>query len=61
MIDKIVYDNGRIRSGSDTFKCNDDNDMETLCNNINAMFIEKAIKIHKMEIQLTLVEKALGV
>ena len=28
MIDKIVYDNGKIRSGYDTFNCDDDADME---------------------------------
>lgn len=59
MIDKIIYDNGRIRSGFQTFNCDDDNDMEILCNNVNSMFVEKAIKIHKMEMQLALIEQAL--
>ena len=60
MIDKIVYDNGKIRSGFDTFKCDDEADMEILCNTINSMFVEKEIEIQKMEMQLTLIEKALN-
>ena len=59
MIDKITYDNGKIRSGFDTFKCDEDTDMERLCNNINSMFVENEIKIHKMEMQLLLIKKAL--
>lgn len=59
MIDKITYDNGKIRSGFDTFNCDDDNDMERLCNIINSIFVENAIDIHKMEMQLTLIQKAL--
>ena len=59
MIDKITYDNGKIRSGFDTFNCDDDTDMEVLCNNINSMFVEKEIQIHKMEMQLLLIKKAL--
>lgn len=60
MIDKIVYDNGKIRSGFDIFKCDDEADMEILCNIINSMFVEKEIEIQKMEMQLTLIEKALN-
>lgn len=59
MIDKIVYDNGKIRSGFDIFKCDDDADMEILCNNVNSILVEKEIKIHKMETQLLLIKKAL--
>ena len=59
MIDKITYDNGKIRSGFDTFNCDDDNDMEILCNNVNSMLMENAIKIHKMETQLMLIGNAL--
>ena len=59
MIDKITYDNGKIRSGFDTFKCDKDTDMERLCNNINSMFVENEIQIHKMEMQLLLIKKAL--
>ena len=59
MIDKIVYDNGKIRSGFDTFNCDDDTDMEILCNNVNSLFVEKEIKIQKMETQLLLIKQAL--
>ena len=59
MIDKITYDNGKIRSRFDTFNCDDDADMEILCNNINSMFVEKEIQIHKMEMQLLLIKKVL--
>lgn len=59
MIDKITYDNGKIRSGFDAFNCDDDTDMEVLCNNINSMFVENEIQIHKMEMQLLLIKKAL--
>lgn len=59
MIDKITYDNGKIRSEFNTFNCDDDIDMEILCNNINSMFVENEIKIHKMEMQLLLIKKAL--
>ncbi|WP_405296389.1 hypothetical protein [Methanobrevibacter sp.] len=59
MIDKITFDKGKIRSGLDTFNCDDDTDMEVLCNNINSMFVEKEIQIHKMEMQLLLIKKAL--
>ena len=59
MIDKITYDNGKIRSEFNTFNCDDDTDMEVLCNNINSMFVEKEIQIHKMEMQLLLIKKAL--
>ena len=59
MIDKITYDNGKIRSGFDTFKCKDDGDMERLCNTINSMFVENAIQIHKMETLLLLIKEVL--
>ena len=59
MIDKIVYDNKKIRSGYDTFNCDDDTDMEILCNNVNSLFVEKEIKIQKMETQLLLIKQAL--
>ena len=39
MIDKITYDNGKIRSGFDTFNCDDDTDMEVLCNIVNSLFV----------------------
>ena len=59
MIDKITYDNGKIRSGFDTFNCDDDANMKALCNIINSIFVEKEIQIHKMEMQLLLIKKAL--
>ena len=60
MIDKITYDNGRIRSGFDTFNCDNDADMEVLCNNVNSMLMANAIKIHKMETKLMLIASALA-
>jgi hypothetical protein len=60
MIDKITYDNGKIRSGFDTFKCEDDADMERLCNTINSMFVENAIQNHKMDTQLLLIKEVLN-
>ena len=59
MIDKITYDNGIIRSGFDTFHCDDDKDMERLCSIVNTLFLEKAIKSHNMETQLFLIENVL--
>ncbi len=60
MLNKITYDNGKIRSGFDTFNCDDDVDMEILCNKVNAIFVENAIEIDKMNTQLQLIKKALG-
>ena len=59
MIDKITYDNGKIRSGFDTFHCDNDNDMERLCSIINTVFLEKSIKNHNMESQLFLIKQVL--
>ena len=60
MIDKIVYDNGKIRSGFDTFKCDEDVDMERLCINVNSLLVEKAIEIQRMENQLMLIREVLS-
>ena len=57
MIDKIVYDNGKIRSGFDTFHCDNDNDMESLCSIVNTILLEKEIKNHNLETQLFLIKK----
>lgn len=61
VISKVAYDNGRIRHRGNTFHCDDDADMEILCNNINALLTENAIKIHKMELQLLLIEQAVDI
>ena len=61
VISKVVYDNGKIRYRGNTFNCDDDADMEILSNNINALLTENAIKIHKMELQLLLIEQAVDI
>ena len=61
VISKVVYDNGKIRYRGNTFHCDDDADMEILSNNINALLTENAIKIHKMELQLLLIEQAVDI
>ena len=58
---KLVYDNKRIRYRGNTYFCDDDADMEILCNSINALLTENAIKIHKMEMQLSLIEQAVDI
>ena len=59
IISKLYYENGKIRTRGQTYHCNDDANMEVLCNNLNALLTENAIKIHKMEMQLLLIEQAL--
>ena len=61
MINKITYSNGKIKNGFDSFKCDDETDMEVLCNIINSMFVEDEIKISRMETQLILIRKALQI
>ena len=61
VISKVAYGNGKIRYRGNTFFCDDDADMEILCNNINALLTENAIKIHKMEMQLKLIEQAVKI
>ena len=61
IISKFYYDNGRIRHCGNTYHCRDDVDMEVLINNINALLTEDAIKIHKMEMQLNLIEQAVKI
>ena len=57
MIDKITYDNGKIKSGFDTFNCDNDKDMERLCSIVNTLLLEKAIKSYNMETQLFLIKQ----
>ena len=61
MINKLTYSNGKIKSGFDSFKCDDETDMEVLCNIINSMFVEDEIKISRMETQLILIREALRI
>ena len=61
MINKITYSNGKIKSGFDSFKCDDETDMEVFCNIINSMFVEDEIKISRMETQLMLIREALRI
>lgn len=61
VISKVSYENGKIRHRGNTYFCDDDADMEILCNNINALLTENAIKIHKMEMQLKLIEQAVKI
>lgn len=61
VISKLVYDNKKIRYHGNTYFCDDDADMEILCNSINALLTENAIKIHKMEMQLSLIEQAVNI
>lgn len=58
-VDKLEYKNGEIKSTFKTFNCEDETDMEILCNNINSVLVENEIQIHKMEMQLLLIKKAL--
>ena len=61
MINKLTYSNGKIKNGFDSFKCDDETDMEVLCNIINSMFVEDEIKISRMETQLILIREALRI
>ena len=61
VISKVAYENGKIRHRGDTYHCSDDADMGILCSNINALLTENAIKIHKMEMQLLLIEQAIKI
>ena len=61
VISQVAYDNGKIRHRGNTYHCDDDADMEILCNNINALLTENAIKIHKMGVQLNLIEQAVKI
>ena len=61
MINKITYSNGKIKNGFDSFKCDNETDMEVLCNIINSMFVEDEIKISRMETQLILIREALRI
>lgn len=61
VISKVAYDNGKIRHRGNTYHCDNDADMEFLCNNINALLTENAIKIHKMGMQLLLIEQAVNI
>lgn len=61
ILSKVAYDNRKIRHRGNTYFCDDDADMEILCNNINALLTENAIKIHKMEMQLKLIEQAVKI
>ena len=61
MINKITYSNGKIKNGFDSFKCDNETDMEVLCNIINSMFVEDEIKISRMETQLMLISKTLEI
>ena len=59
MIDKIVYDNGKIRSGFDIFNCSDDADMEILCNIVNKLILELKIENEKRNNQINLIKQVL--
>ena len=59
VISKVAYDSKKIRHRGNTYHCDDDADMEILCNNINALLTENAIKIHRMEMQLLMIATAL--
>ena len=61
MINKLNYSNGKIKNGFDSFKCDDETDMEVFCNIINSMFVEDEIKISRMETQLILIREALRI
>ena len=61
MIDKITYDNGRIRSGFDTFNCDDGADMEILCDRVNELILQQQIDYEKIKYQLRLIKQVLGV
>ena len=61
MINKLTYSNGKIKNGFDSFKCDDETDMEVFCNIINSMFVEDEIKISRMETQLILIREALRI
>ena len=59
MIDKIVYDNGRIRGGMDTFNCDDDTDMEILCDRVNEIILTLKIENAARNNQVKLIKEVL--
>ena len=56
---KLTYENGKIRTGFETFHCDSKEDMEKLCNKINSILLEDRINMDRMKIQLDLIKKAL--
>ena len=61
MINRITYDNGRIRSGFDSFNCDDEPDMKILCDRVNEVILEQIIENDKKTAQLKLIKQVLGV
>ena len=61
MISKLTFDNGRIRSGFDSFNCDDEGDMERLCDRCNEVFSELLIEKEKATNQLRLIRQVMGV
>ena len=52
MIDMIYFKNGKIKSGFDTFDCDNKTDMEALCAKINEIISEQKIKNNRIHTQL---------
>ncbi len=59
MIDKLVFDNGKIRSGFDTFNCSDNGDMEILCDRVNELILGLKIENAARNNQIKLIKEVL--
>lgn len=61
MTGKVYYDNGKIKMGFDSFRCDDGADMEILCDRVNELILQQQIDYEKIKNQLRLIKQVLGV
>ena len=61
MTGKVYYDNGKIKMGLDSFRCDDGVDMEILCDRVNELILQQQIDYEKIKNQLRLIKQVLGV
>ena len=61
MTGKVYYDNGKIKMGFDSFRCDDGADMEIFCDRVNELILQQQIDYEKIKNQLRLIKQVLGV
>ena len=59
MIEKVTYNEGKIRSGFDTFNCTDKADMEIFCDRINELIMDLKIDNASKTNQINLIKQVL--
>ena len=50
MTGKVYYDNGKIKMGFDSFRCDDGADMEILCDRVNELILQQQLISLQMDI-----------